>query len=61
MFWRFNPQILTDPGYTEYLKQHMELFYETNGTPGILACLFWESFKAFIRGSIISYQAYQNF
>lgn len=59
-FWRFNPQILTEPSCCDYLKLQMKIFFETNETPGISATLLWETFKAFIRGCIISYQAFQN-
>lgn len=38
----------------------MDRFFEMNDTPDISPTLLWESFKAFTRGVIISYQAFQN-
>lgn len=60
LFWRFIPHIVNNPQGCAYLRKQMEFFFETNDTPGISPSLLWESIKAFIRGSKISYQAFQN-
>lgn len=59
-FWRFNAHILNNPQGYEYIKEQTKLFFEINDTPGISAPLLWETFKAYIRGVIISYQSFQN-
>lgn len=58
--WRFNPQMLAEAKVCEYLKSQIEFFFETNDTPGVSPSLLWETFKAFLRGCIISYHTTQN-
>lgn len=55
--WRLNPQLLTDKKFCEYLTEQMSLYFECNDIPGTSSSILWEAFKAFIRGSIISFEA----
>ena len=40
-----------------YLENQWELFISTNYSPEVSASTLWETGKAFLRGSIISYTA----
>lgn len=52
--------MLTDSKFCEHLKPQIEFFFETNDTPGVSLALLCETFKAFLRGCVISFQAAQN-
>lgn len=53
--WRLNPLLLSDNTFLEYISKQIDIFLETNITPDVTYCTIWESFKAFLRGHIISY------
>lgn len=55
--WRFNPQLLTNPKFCDYLEAHITLFFETNDNNETPPTLLWETFKAYLRGCIISFQS----
>uniref|UniRef100_A0A3B5B5F1 Endonuclease/exonuclease/phosphatase domain-containing protein n=1 Tax=Stegastes partitus TaxID=144197 RepID=A0A3B5B5F1_9TELE len=55
--WRLNPSLLSSPPFLDFLEKQWELFMSTNNTPGITPSLLWETAKAFIMGSIISFTA----
>lgn len=46
--------------FCEYLETQKEIFFETNDKDVISPVLLWESFKAYLRGCIISYQSSQK-
>lgn len=58
--WRFEPQLLNNPKFQQYLQSQTTLFFETNDKNDVSPCLLWETYKAFIRGCIISFQASQK-
>lgn len=55
--WRFNPELLTNTKFCEYLETHIKLFFETNDKDDVSPTLLWETFKAYFRGCVISFQA----
>ena len=55
--WRLSPNLMSDSVFVKYLEDQWELFISTNDTPGISASTLWETGKAFLRGSIISFTA----
>ena len=58
--WRFNTQILKDKDCCNYVEKQIKLFFETNDKPETSPLLLWDTFKAFMRGAIISAQAHFN-
>ena len=54
--WRFNPQLITNKKFCEYLETNIKLFFETNDT-GNTSSKLWETFKAYLRRFIISFQS----
>lgn len=58
--WRFDPQLLNDLKFKQYINSQMSLFFDTNDNAETSPDILWETFKAYIRGSIISYQASRN-
>lgn len=55
--WRFNPQLITNKKFCEYLETNIKLFFDTNNTGDTSPKLLWETFKAYLRGLIISFQS----
>ena len=55
--WRFDPLLLADKDFTNFISSQIDYFFETNTTPGMSYSIIWEAFKAYIRGQIISYSA----
>ena len=55
--WRLNSALLSSPPFLDFLEKQWELFMATNNMPGIDPSLLWETAKAVMRGSIISYSA----
>lgn len=43
-----------------YLETQIRFFFETNDKNDISPILLWETFKAYIRGCVISYQSSQK-
>lgn len=55
--WRLNPLLLTEKEFCDYLKSQISLYFDTNDNSETTPSVLWEAFKAFIRGSIISFEA----
>ncbi len=55
--WRFSPQLITNKKFCEYLESNIKLFFETNDNENASPKLLWETFKAYLRGHIISFQS----
>uniref|UniRef100_A0A3Q0QX31 exodeoxyribonuclease III n=1 Tax=Amphilophus citrinellus TaxID=61819 RepID=A0A3Q0QX31_AMPCI len=53
--WRMNPYLLSYPSFIDYITVQWNTFLDTNKTPYVNPSLLWETAKAYIRGSIISY------
>lgn len=53
--WRFPSYLLGDKAFIEKINLDMGLFFETNDDGETNPELLWETAKAFLRGSIISY------
>ena len=58
--WRLNSVLLSSPPFLEFLGKQWEIFMATNDTPDVNPSLLWETAKAYMRGSIISYTAAQK-
>lgn len=58
--WRFQPSLLNDPKFVEFLEKEWVSFIDTNKLPDTDPSLLWETAKAYIRGSIIYYPAAQK-
>ena len=55
--WRFNPQLITDKKFCEYLESNIKLFFEVNDNGNTFSTLLWEAFKAYLRGHFIYFQS----
>ena len=55
--WRFDPLLLADKYFTNFISNQIDYFFEFNKTPDMSYSTIWEAFKAYIRGQIISYSA----
>lgn len=55
--WRLDPQLLNKKTFRDYLQNEINLFFETNDKDDVSPLLLWETFKAYIRGCIVSFQA----
>ena len=53
--WRLNSSLLAQASFKDFLNVQISLFFDTNDSPEISRCTLWETFKAFMRGQIISY------
>uniref|UniRef100_A0A3P9KVD9 Endonuclease/exonuclease/phosphatase domain-containing protein n=1 Tax=Oryzias latipes TaxID=8090 RepID=A0A3P9KVD9_ORYLA len=58
--WRLNPTLLSSQDFVDYITKEWEGFIAINKTPEISPSTLWESGKAYIRGSIISYTSAQK-
>ena len=58
--WRFNLLLLSDTNFISTINSRIDLFISTNVSPDVSAAAIWESCKAYLRGEIISYSAYQK-
>uniref|UniRef100_A0A3Q1EXS2 Reverse transcriptase domain-containing protein n=1 Tax=Acanthochromis polyacanthus TaxID=80966 RepID=A0A3Q1EXS2_9TELE len=58
--WRFNTRLLSDEKFVTFVTSKIDLFVATNETPSVSPSLLWETFKAFIRGHIISYSSFES-
>lgn len=56
--WKFDVRLLARTDFCEFLSKNIDFFIETNKTESVSASLLWETFKAFIRGRIISFSAH---
>lgn len=58
--WRLDPQLLSDPAFKAYLSREIKTFFDINNTPNISPSLLWETFKAYLRGCVISFKGQRN-
>lgn len=58
--WHLNSQLLSNEDFVAYLSDQIDFFLQTNNSPTVSRCTLWETMKAYIRGSIISYTASEN-
>lgn len=56
--WKLNTGLLADKEFCDYISKNIDFFLETNKSDLVSPSLLWETFKAFIRGRIISFNAY---
>lgn len=59
-YWRLNPQWLSRPPFCKFSEMQIKVFFEINDIPETSPSLLWDTFKAYIRGCVISYQAYSK-
>lgn len=52
--WRLSPRWLQDQNFLKFVETNIEVFFAIN-TNETSASIRWEAFKAYIRGSMISY------
>lgn len=55
--WRFNPLLLEDPSFMEYMTARIDEFLITNDNGEVSDSTLWEVFKVVIRGHIISFES----
>lgn len=55
--WRFNPYLLTDQTFINYISNCLKEFLETYDTGEVSDCTLWETLKVVMRGHIISFEA----
>lgn len=55
--WQFNPSLLSDDNFVEFINSQIDFFLETNKLPETNVLILWETLKAYIRGHIIEYTA----
>lgn len=58
--WRLNTHLLSNEDFVNFVSNQIDFFLSTNKTPNISASILWETLKAYIRGEIISYAAYER-
>lgn len=58
--WRFNSRLLSSDDFVQCISSQITTFIEINKTPDISASTLWETLKAYLRGSIISYTAFER-
>lgn len=54
-FWKFNSQLLSETKLKDFLTKEIHFFFGANDTPDISIDILWDSFKAYLRGQVISY------
>ena len=57
---RLNPTLSTDPLFCSTLKTDIKAFYENNESPDVSPLLLQDTLRAFLRGHIISNEAFRN-
>ena len=58
--WRFNTRLLSSDVFVQSISNQINTFIEINKTPDISASTLWDTLKAYLRGSIISYTAFER-
>src|SRR4029434_2851971 len=58
--WRFNTRLLSSDVFVQSISNQINTFIEINKTPDISASTLWDILKAYLRGSIISYTAFER-
>ena len=55
--WRFNPLLLSEAAFVDFISSEIKFFLTVNQTPGMSSLTVWEALKAYLRGQVISYCA----
>lgn len=58
--WRFDPLLLSRDSFKKFISEQIDIFLEFNCTPDVSLITMWEALKAYLRGQIISYTAYER-
>lgn len=58
--WRLNTRLLSSKDFLQLMSAQIKTFIEINKTPDISASTLWETLKAYLRGIIISYTAFER-
>lgn len=58
--WRFNISLLEDPNFDTYIRKEWDFFLKDNDTPDISSSVLWETWKAVIKGEIITYSSHKK-
>ena len=58
--WRFNTGLLATKTFCEHISKQIDLFIDNNKSESTSPSLLWETFKAVMRGEIISYNAHSR-
>lgn len=56
--WRFNPLLLDDSDFAQFISTHIKFYLKMNATDGMAFLTIWEALKSYLRGQIIAYSAY---
>ena len=55
--WQFNPSLLSDPAFINYMNARLVDFTEFNDTGDVSDSTLWETLKVVIRGHILSFES----
>lgn len=55
--WRFNPNLLTEKSFCQFIDEKIVEFIETNDKHDVSDSVLWETFKVVVRGHIISFES----
>ena len=58
--WRFNTGLLATKTFCEHISKQIDFFIDNNKSESTSPSLLWETFKAVMRGEIISYNAHSR-
>lgn len=58
--WKFCSYLLSDPMFKDFLDLHIQMFFQINDTPTTCCSVLWESFKAYLRGQVISFVSHSK-
>lgn len=58
--WRMNTRLLSDVNHTDFISNQIDFFIETNATSNISYSVLWETFKAYMRGQLISRVSFEK-
>lgn len=58
--WRLNDSLLSNPSTVQIITSHIEEYFNTNSTEGVLPTSVWAAHKAVLRGHLISIAAAKN-
>ena len=58
--WRLNRSILNNPRFKTQMREEIKRFLEENDNGEVDSAIVWDTLKAVIRGSIISFCAYEK-
>ncbi|KAL1258943.1 hypothetical protein QQF64_009520 [Cirrhinus molitorella] len=55
--WHFNPSLLADSKFVDYITTNLKEFLEFNDNREVSDFILWETLKVVMRGHIISYES----